>query len=343
MVAMQRQSPLIAGALVFACVVTGGSVWWYRAIQARKSEEAARASREAARKAAAAAIPHGEIRLQGLVSVKETVQIAASTDGQLLRFHVDAGDEVYQGQLLAEIGNTTLAAAQETATAELERAQERVNALEGTISASRLEASRAQANNERLTNELERATRVYNRQKFLLSEGATPRKIFEKAEAEYKTLQTDHATAEDVAKRAEARLSSLQTDLDNAKKALNRKNDDLEAAKARVDAGQVVSPVNGVVVSRRGTAGDPVNPAIPDLFRIAPDLSHMTVTVEAPQAVLKQLAPGQQVAVNVADLPADALPGTIASIDNGKVIVEFGNPSSLIRPGATATVRLTLR
>jgi len=135
----------------------------------------------------------------------------------------------------------------------------------------------------------------------------------------------------------------LQADLDNAKKALDHKNDDLEAAKARVDAGQVVSPVNGVVVSRRGGVGDPVNPAIPDLFRIAPELSHMTVTVEPPLAVLKQLLPGQQVAINVADLPAEALPGTITSIDNGKVSVDFGNPSSLIRPGATATVRLTLR
>ena len=70
MVAMQRQWPLIAGALVFACVVAGGSVWWYRAVQARKSQEAARAEKEAAAKAAAAAIPHGEIRLQGLVSAE---------------------------------------------------------------------------------------------------------------------------------------------------------------------------------------------------------------------------------------------------------------------------------
>src|SRR4051812_18445560 len=120
MVAMQRQWPLIAGALVFACVVAGSSVWWYRAVEARKSQEAARAEKEAAAKATAAAIPHGEIRLQGVVSAKEIVQIAAPTDGQLLRFHVDAGDEVYQGQLLAEIGNTTLSAAQESATAELE-------------------------------------------------------------------------------------------------------------------------------------------------------------------------------------------------------------------------------
>ena len=248
----------IAGVLVFACVATGGSVWWYRTVQARKSQEAARAAREAAAKAAAAAIPHGEIRLQGLVSAKEIVQIAAPTDGQLLRFHVDAGDEVYQGQLLAEIGNSTLAAAQETATTELERAQERVNALEGTISASRLEASRAQADYQRVKSELERATRVYNRQKYLLSEGATPRMVFQKAEAEYKTLQTEHTNSEEVAKRAEARLSSLQADLDNARKALDRKNDDLEAAKARVDAGQIVSPVNGVVVSRRGVSAIPL-------------------------------------------------------------------------------------
>ena len=215
------------------------------------------------------------------------MQIAAPTDGQLLRFHVDAGDEVYQGQLPRR-NREYYAGLRPRRPRRLNSSVLRSESTrsEGTISASRLEASRAQADYQRVTNELERATRVYNRQKFLLSEGATPRKMFEKAEAEYRTLQTEHTNSEEVAKRAEARLSSLQADLDNAKKALDHKNEDLEAAKARVDAGQVVSPVNGVVVSRRGVVGDPVNPAIPDLFRIAPELSHMTVTVEpAPRGV----------------------------------------------------------
>jgi hypothetical protein len=58
------------------------------------------------------------------------------------------------------------------------------------------------------------------------------------------------------------------------------------------------------------------------------------------RSLIKQ---GQQAIVIVADLPNEGLPGAVKSIDDEQVIVEFANPSPLVKPGHTAQVRIQLK
>ncbi len=149
-------------------------------------------------------------------------------------------------------------------------------------------------------------------------------------------------TLEGVASGAESRLTSLQQTLENTRKNLETRTEDLEAAKARVDAGQVFSPVNGVVISRRGQPGDDVNPTMHDLFRIGTDLTNLVVVVEPPPPALPKIQPGMAALVLSADVPGEALSGTVSKVENGRVTVEFATPTPIIRPGHTAQVRLKL-
>jgi multidrug resistance efflux pump len=145
-----------------------------------------------------------------------------------------------------------------------------------------------------------------------------------------------------VADQGEGRVGSLQKELDNARKALDDKNQDLEEAKAELAAGEVHSPVDGVVSGRRGQTGDAVDPSLKDLFQIATELSSLEVIVEPGPAAFARIRPGQNALIQVAELPTEALAGVVEKVENGRVTVHFASPNPVVKPGLTATVKIKL-
>lgn len=284
-----------------------------------------------------------DLSVQGRIQAQETLKVGVPIDGRIAAFHVEVGDEVYEGQLLAEIKNDGFETAEQAAALDLEREQQRVNNIESTISAARLEASRAAADAARVRGEFDRISRAYERQKLLFSEGATPRLTYEKAEKDYRAIEAEAKNLAAVSEHADQRVSTLQRDLDTARRLLETKTTDLEAAKAKVAAGQIVSPATGVVAGRRGQAGDEANPMTDDLLLIATDLSHLEVLLEVDPKQQSQVKPGMAAAVLLADVPNESLQGAVKSSEGGKVIVEFANPSPVVKPGMTAQVRIRLR
>ena len=164
---------------------------------------------------------------------------------------------------------------------EVERASTRLNRLEGDLSAARLEASRASANRSRARAELDRTRKIHQRQKILHSEGATPRLTFERAGREFASAEDDSKSRDEVARVADDRVASLVKDIDAARRVLEDKNRELEDAQARIEAGQLRAPVDGIVVGRRGQPGDAVNRDVKDLFQIGVDLGLLSVVLPA--------------------------------------------------------------
>jgi multidrug efflux pump subunit AcrA (membrane-fusion protein) len=283
-----------------------------------------------------------EIVAPARLQAARVVAVGVPIQGRIQSFHVEMGDEVYEGQLLAQVRSATLEGAQEAAALELERAQTRINNIESTIAASRLEASRAIADASRVRADLEKASRFYTRQKMLLDEGATPRLTFEKAERDFRNLEVESKNLDELAKQAEERVDSLQRELDVAKKILQDRSDDAEGVKESVASGDIASPVGGIVVGRRGEPGEEVNPTVNDLFRIATDLSVLEAVAEPAPDEFARVKEGQQAFVAVAESPDELLPGVVKKTEQGRVIIEFKNPNPAIKPGLSAQVRIKL-
>jgi multidrug resistance efflux pump len=276
----------------------------------------------------------------GVIHAVDAVKVGVSVDGYIEAFHVEVGAEVTEGQILAEIRNEASQSSEQQAASELERAQDRVNRLESLLAAAKLEASRASADASRVRGEFDRAARNYERQKVLIAEGATPRKVYDKAEADYKTLEVEAQSLIQIAEQAESRLATTEKDLASARKLLEGKLDDLESAKAKLAAGQLVAPVGGIVSGRRGQPGDEVSPAMEDLFQIARDISTLQVTVELSAAAAAKVQVGQTAVVSPADMPDVWFEGAVKTTENGKPVVVFANPNPDVKPGATAQVRI---
>jgi multidrug resistance efflux pump len=328
-----NQRRVIAILLGLLAVVAGaGAVYLWRGRTPAPKTEATTATTPVVEQVSVPAVLHAAT----------VTQVPVPIDGKVESFEVEAGAEVFEGQLLARIRSQTLEGVREAAELDLERAETRARTLETALTAARLEASRAAADAARARNELERATKVYQRQKMMIEQGATPRKVFEKAEAEFKTAEQESRNLDVLSQASDERISSLSRELDTARKILESKSEDLEAAKERIGFGDVLSPVTGIVVSRRGQAGDDVTTATTDLFEIASDLSSMQAVADVDPSFAKSVQPGLAVAILIAELGGEPLDATVSKVEGGTITANFANPDPVVKPGLTAQMRITL-
>jgi multidrug resistance efflux pump len=290
----------------------------------------------------AASVEVAEITLQGKVQAREFTLVPVTIEGTIEEFTADVGDEVAEGQLLARIHNQSLASAEELARQEAERAQTRLNAMESAIIASRLEASRARADASRAKAEYDRLRKDYDREQMLRREGAIPRLKFEKTEKEFSSAQVEFNSLDELARQVEDRVAGLIKEQEKARAALEEKNNELEAVQTELQGTEVHAPASGVVVARRGQAGDNVTRSMQDLFQIASDLSKLEVALEPDRAALKQINQGQPASVHIAEID-QSLEGSVRAVEETRVLVEFNSPSPVIKPGFIAQVRIRIR
>lgn len=330
---MRGKWPLFAAIAILAAAAAGGlSLLW------RKQAVWPAAAPAPAEPATVA----GELRLPGTIVPREVVAVAAPMDGTLDAFLVEEGQDVSEGQLLAQIKNTGMESERDLAAVEQERLRSRVNSLESRLIGLRLEAGRARAEANRAREALERAQKTYSRQQFLYSEGATPRLKLEQAQKEVEAAKTEFGHLEEVARLTEEQVSSLTKQLDSERQVLAETARELEEASARIASGQVHAPVSGLVYSLRVRPGDVVRAEAQEIIEIAVNLALLDVVLEPGPDVLSLIRAGQSAVVHVAEAPGGGIPGTVREVGGGQVFVEFASPNPAVRPGLTAQVVIKL-
>jgi HlyD family secretion protein len=153
--------------------------------------------------------------------------------------------------------------------------------------------------------------------------------------------ELDSATAK--AKGGKAGVMAALGNLEQAKAAFNQ---------ARVNLGYatIVSPINGVVISRNVDVGQTVAASLqaPTLFTIAEDLGKMQVHAAVSEADVGRLA-GQMPATFVVDaFPNERFKGIIRQIRDAPqtlqnvvtydAVIDVDNPDHRLKPGMTANV-----
>jgi len=331
-----RGNFLFAGVVLAMAAIIGGGA----AILIPRMRKAPPAPKAAS--PAPATFDAPEVVLSGKIQARSTVNVEAPAAGVIETWFVDVNQEVYENQLVGRIRNGRLEAEQHQAEAEMEKAQSRVVTLDAEVIGARLEVSRATADQVRARAELDRLDKIYQRQKLLNTEGATPRLTFEKAEKEYLAAKAEFDARDAVAKQANERVTTLARDLEAARKAIQDKTEALESAKASIASGDLHAPVEGVVVGRRGQPGDSVDLSMKDLLQIATDLTNMQVTVEPPPPALARIKAGLAATVRLPELSPDEFQGSVREVRGTEVIVDFTSPAPIVKPGLTAQVRIKL-
>ncbi len=283
-----------------------------------------------------------EVSLSGAIRPRNVQSVGATVAGNIEAFMANVGDEVFEGQTLARVGTAGLESDREGAANAVQLAEQQVSAAEAAVNSARMEVSRADADAQRSRMAYDRAEKTYSRQKTLHSAGATPRIVYEKAQQDYESALAEYQAMQKAALASADTLKSANERLELSKKLLEDKSRQLELAQGAYQAGEIRSPVDGLVVGRKGEVGKPALEAGDELFTIATDIYSLEVALTPPADVLKRIYPGQAAVVSVLDVQAGGIPGVVRGIKGAEAIVEFNSTISAIRPGMRADVRLKM-
>lgn len=126
----------------------------------------------------------------------------------------------------------------------------------------------------------------------------------------------------------------------------------LKAAQINLDYTNIVSPVDGTVVSRSVTAGQTVAASFqtPTLFLIATDLTKMQVDTNVSESDIAGAVEGAGATFTVDAFPKATFQGRVAQVRQAPisvqnvitydVVITVDNPGLLLKPGMTATARI---
>ena len=196
---------------------------------------------------------------------------------------------------------------------------------------ARANALSARANAEKALASLTDAKRQMDRSRELFSKNLIARSDLDTAETNYDTSKAVLNAAKASVAQNEAALKLAETNL-----AYTR----------------ILSPVNGVVISRNVDVGQTVAASFqtPTLFTIAQDLTKMQIDTNVNEADIGRIRPGQEAEFTVDAYPDASFKGRVVQVRNAPIIVQnvvtydvvvnVANPELKLKPGMTANISL---
>ena len=149
---------------------------------------------------------------------------------------------------------------------------------------------------------------------------------------------------------AQATAEGAQAGVDAAAGKVEQARASLQQAQVNLAYTNIISPINGTVISRSVDVGQTVAASLqaPTLFVIAEDLAKMQVDTSVAEADIGKLRAGMDASFTVDAFPGRRFRGTVRQIRNAPqnvqnvvtydAVVDVGNPDLELRPGMTANV-----
>ena len=203
--------------------------------------------------------------------------------------------------------------------------------FEAQVEQARANLLSARANLEKADAALVDAKRTFDRTKELYQRNLIAR-------SELDTAETNHETSKAQVEVAKAQI--VQTEA-----ALRLSGTNLRYT-------SIVSPVDGIVVSRNVDVGQTVAASFqtPTLFTIAQDLTKMQINTNVDEADIGKIKIGQPVEFNVDAYPEIIFNGkvwqiriapiTVQNVVTYDVVIKMDNPELKLKPGMTANVSI---
>lgn len=205
--------------------------------------------------------------------------------------------------------------------------------VEADVKSTQAKLDSAKANVVKATADLESAKSSYDRYRNLVQSNVTTQQSLEDARYKYDSAAATKEINEAAVLSAEA---------------------DLQLAQVNLTKSKIVSPIDGVILTRSVDPGATVAASLsaPVLFVIGGDLRQMELQVDVDEADVGQIAVGQKATFTVDAYPDRTFPAEIKQIRFAsettnnvvtyKAILSVDNADLLLRPGMTATADVTV-
>ena len=205
--------------------------------------------------------------------------------------------------------------------------------IEAQVEQARANLLSAEANMEKATATRIDAKRTMDRNKELFSKNLIARSDLDTSETNYETAKAQENAAKSQIAQTKAALKLVETNLQYTR---------------------IISPVDGVVISRNVDVGQTVAASFqtPTLFTIAQDLTKMQIDTSVDESDIGNIKVGQDVEFIVDAYPDNTFKGSVWQVRNAPitvqnvvtydVVVKVDNPELKLKPGMTANVSIII-
>lgn len=295
-----------------------------------------------------------QVTASGQIKPKTIVNVGANAMGRIVRLYVKEGDKVKKNQVLAQLENVQSAADVEMTRATLVSSQTDAVAATAALNLAEAQFKSSAA-------DLARTKFDYDRAQSLFKDQLISKADFDVKKGAYEVAEAAHA--QDVARIAQnkAQVDSANGRVNQARASLRRVDDIL--SKTTYDA-----PFDGTVTNLPVHEGETVVMGIQNspgstLMTVA-DMGVITAEVQVDETDIVNVKLGQSAEVTIDAIPNQTFKGTVTEIgDNAiirstgvstsqstggnqeakdfKVVVTLTNPPENLRPGLSATAKIT--
>jgi len=168
------------------------------------------------------------------------------------------------------------------------------------------------------------------------------------------TLLPTHAVSQDVYDNAKSTYDQALAQITFDQATIQQRQASLDAAQVNLDYADIVSPVDGTVVSRNVTIGQTVASSFqtPTLFLIATDLKKMQVDANVSESDVGGIKPGNKATFTVDAYAKRTFEGTVTQVRQSPqtvqnvvtydIVISVDNSDLTLMPGMTAASRIVI-
>jgi HlyD family secretion protein len=324
------------------------SVAWFLRYQATKDTVVVQTGKSQRQDLVAIVSASGEIK------PKTYVNIGANAFGKITHLYVKEGDRVKKGQLLAQLENVQPQADVAATKASLEAAETDALAAEAGLNTAKADLNRAKADVEKMRLDWSRAEGLYK--DALISK------------AEYESRKATWEASEAGLAQAQARVAQAKAQLDSSNRRTAQTQATLTHASDVLQKTTYETPFDGMITNLPVREGETVVIGIQNspgstLMTIA-DMSVITAEVKVDETDIVNVQMGQPAEVAIDAIPRKTFRAVVTEIGNNaivrssgvstsqqtsasqeakdfKVVVTLQDPPADLRPGLSATAKIT--
>jgi len=277
------------------------------------------------------------ITASGILWPKDQATLVAKVSAVVRKFHVNRGDTVRAGELLAELENRDLQASVRENRSLLDQADSAYrNIATGSLPQ---ELAKAQSDLQAAKEALIASRKLFESRTELLKQGALARRqvdeasvAYTQAQSQYEIAQKQLDTIQKVGQQEQLRAAKAQVDAARAR---------YEASQAQLSYTEIHSPISGVVTERPLFEGEMASSGAPILTVM--DISRVIAKVNLTQEQAAYLKKGDPASIAAPEGEAAGKVTVISPAVNQnsttvEIWVEADNAHSLLRPGGNVRV-----
>ena len=256
------------------------------------------------------------VMASGKVKALNTVDVGAQVSGEVTRLYVEVGDEVAEGDLIAQIDQVTQNNTLSNEQATLEQSVAAIQSAQAEVLSRQASLKSAQADLTSRQSELRQARTDFERLQGLVAIDAISKQEYDTQATKVETAQAAVANARAAIDTAGAAIATANANVNSQQAALRKSETNVSTAKEDLSYTTIRAPMSGTVVSVTTEQGTTVNAnqTAPTIVTLA-DLSTVRINAQISEADVINVQADMPVYFNIIGNPDQKFDSVLKAIE----------------------------